>query len=193
MLGCLSIITPVKNAEKWLSACIESALKQDFTDWEWIFVNDHSDDRSAELISAHADRDDRIKLFDNPAMGIIPALQKAFAESTGLYITRMDADDIMPEGRLRKLVSTLKAAPPRSIVTGLVQYFSTSDLSPGYKNYEDWLNGITLQNTHWENVYRECVIASPNWIMRTADLQEIGGFNRVRQGSFTPTFPQNRA
>ncbi len=140
-------------------------------------MDDHSTDNSRELISAFADMDARIQLHTNSGKGIISALEKGLAQAQGYFITRMDADDLMPEGRLTLMVENLQNAPPKTIVTGLVQYFSADEVSPGYKQYEAWLNDVGLQNQHWQNIYRECVVASPNWIMRTEELKAIGGFS----------------
>ncbi len=175
----LSIITPIKNAAPWLEACIQSCLKQDFTDWEWIWVDDHSTDNSCERISAFADMDARIQLHKNPDTGIISALEKGLAEAKGNFITRMDADDVMPHGRLELMVEALQNAPPKTVITGLVQYHSEEEVSPGYRQYEEWLNNVGLQNQHWQNIYRECVVASPNWMVQKNDLIKSGGFSNL--------------
>lgn len=172
----VSILTPVKNASAWLAECINSGLSQTQADWEWILVDDHSTDNSFAIISAIAEKDLRIRVFKNPGEGIIPALQKALDESSGSFITRMDADDLMPLGRLQQMLTALQQAPPKSVVTGLVRYFSEGAVSDGYRKYESWLNEMALQNRHWENIYRECVVASPNWMMRREELMAIGGF-----------------
>ncbi len=176
MTPTISIITPVKNASPWLEECIHSGLAQDFEAWEWIWVDDHSTDSTPALLSAFTEKDSRFKIFSNPGKGITPALEKGLAESSGKFVTRMDADDLMPEGRLRKMVSEVEMAPPKTVVTGLVRYFSEEEVSPGYRDYENWLNKITKAQTGWQNIYRECVVASPNWIMRSAELRSIGGF-----------------
>lgn len=173
----LSIITPVKNSEKWLEECIRSAVQQEFTNWEWIWVDDHSTDHSRYLLQKWAEKDPRIHLFSNPGQGIVPALQKALAESKGQFITRMDADDLMPDGRLQKLVQALQHSPRGTVVSGLLAYFPEQDLSPGYRSYQNWLNTVALAQSFWKNLYRECVIASPNWMMRKTDLEKAGGFS----------------
>lgn len=129
-----------------------------------------------KLLSAFAEKDPRIKVFKNPGHGIVDALQKALANSCGKFISRMDADDLMPPGRLEKMVRAISSSPPKTVVTGLVEYFSDTEISEGYRSYQQWLNAIALENSHWTHLYRECVVASPNWIMHTAELKEIGGF-----------------
>lgn len=173
----LSIITPCKNAAPWIEACLQSVLNQGFTDWEWIWVNDHSTDNSFDLVSAFADLDACIQIHKNPGNDITPALEEGLRQSQGRYVTRMDADDLMPEGRLEKMVKALEETSPKTIVTGKVEYFSETEVSEGYRKYEKWINNLQTTNKLYANIYRECVIASPNWMMRTDELRATGGFS----------------
>mgnify|MGYP000397990665 CR=1 FL=1 len=173
----LSIITPVQNAAPWLKDCIHSAQNQNFKDWEWIWVDDHSTDNSWELLQREAALDSRIQVFRDTGKGIIPALQQALQKCGGTYVTRMDADDIMPARRLSIMVNALQQAAPQTIVTGPVKYFPRETLGDGYRQYEKWLNQVVSTQSFGENMYRECVVASPNWMMRRQDLLDIGGFD----------------
>jgi glycosyltransferase involved in cell wall biosynthesis len=172
----VSIIMPVKNVGAFIEDCLLSILSQTYMEWELLIVNDHSTDNTAELIKAFTLKNSRISLFQNEESGIIPALQLAFKNSNGRYITRMDGDDLMPKDRLKKMVEALQNAPPKSVVTGKVEYFG-KQVSPGYKQYENWINELVETDGHWQNVYRECVVASPNWLARKDELTAIDAFN----------------
>lgn len=163
MKQLISIILPVYNAARFLPACLNSILAQTFVDWELIAIDDFSSDRSTEILAQYALMDERIQWHPNGSKGIIPALQLAFAKSKGAFITRMDADDLMPKGKLKTLFTAIK--PGRVIATGKVQYFSDQAVSKGYRDYEHWLNELVDLKNHWEMIYRECVIASPNWLV----------------------------
>lgn len=170
---------PVKNAEPFLLECLGSILKQTFPDWELIVVEDHSTDNSLEMLQEYAHSESKINLYQNRQSGIISALQMGLEKCSGSYITRMDADDRMPADRLQKMYMAIAGKKKKSIVTGLVKYFSDHPVSPGYQKYEKWLNRINIEGKQWENIYRECVIASPNWMVRKEDLVNIGGFNNL--------------
>jgi glycosyltransferase involved in cell wall biosynthesis len=58
----VSIITPVKNAARWLPECLLSVQEQDLEDWQWIIIDDHSTDQSAAIIKQAAAKDQRIIL-----------------------------------------------------------------------------------------------------------------------------------
>ncbi len=166
---------PVKNAGKYLHECLSSIRRQTFSFWELVVVNDHSTDDTLPILREHAAADDRIHIFQNTGRGITPALSLALSHSQGEFITRMDGDDLMPENRLELMAKALEAQPGKTVVTGKVRYFGTENISEGYLSYQHWLNERIDKQDHWDWVYRECVIASPNWMCRKADLTEMGG------------------
>jgi glycosyltransferase involved in cell wall biosynthesis len=163
----VSIIMPMKNAAPWLAPCIESIIDQPFKDWQLIMVNDHSSDHSFDLASSF--RDKRITVMQNTGSGIIDALQLAFSKSTADYITRMDADDLMPPHKLATLYE-LASKNENTVATGLVQYFGEEPISEGYLAYEKWLNNRATNEDHWQWIYRECVIASANWMTHRSNV-----------------------
>lgn len=162
------MLLPFRNAAPWIAETIASISAQDFVDWELICINDHSEDESAAIVASIPD--ERITLLENAGKGIIPALQTGLAHAKGEFITRMDADDLMPSGHLQLFSEHISQAPNKTIVTGKVSYFSKAEVSEGYGKYEAWLNERIDNQDHFDHIYRECVIASPNWITRKADL-----------------------
>ncbi len=175
----VSILSPVRNEAKYLNACLDSIRDQSYRDWELIVIDDHSEDKTAVILEEYAELDVRIKWYPNKGKGILPALQQAFELSSGDFVTRMDGDDLMPSYKLEKLHELLEHAPPRTIATGKVRYFGETEVSEGYRRYEQWMNEHCEKNDHWDWVYRECVIASPNWLCRRKDLIELGGFSNL--------------
>jgi len=175
----VSLIMPIKNLESYISETLQSIVQQNYQNWELIIINDHSEDGTEAILHQYALQDERITFHSNLGNGIIPALQLGLHLSKGQYISRFDGDDIMPPNRLKLMVEALSTAKPKTIVTGKVKYFSDESISAGYKKYENWLNERIDQNDHWEWAYRECVIASPNWMVRKADLLNMDGFNEL--------------
>ena len=159
---------PFRNAAVWVKETIDSILNQSYSEWELICINDHSQDNTEDIIAAFGDT--RIRVIQNQDPGIIPALQLGLKHAKGDYITRMDADDIMPTDRLEIMINIQKNATPKTIVTGKVKYFSNNKVSKGYRKYENWLNDRIVNNDHWDHIYRECVVASPNWLARKQDI-----------------------
>lgn len=176
----ISIITPFKNTERYLEACLDSILSQNYQDWELLIVDDHSTDKSYDIVNAYAEKDKRIKLFKSKGQGIIDALRIAFSESSGSYITRMDSDDIMHPKKLETMLNDLQVHGKQHIALGLVKYFSDTGIGDGYAKYESWLNNLTRSAHNYSEIYKECVIPSPSWMLHRDDFLAAGGFTPNR-------------
>lgn len=160
----ISIIMPVKNAELYLEQCMDSIVRQTYGNWELIAVDDGSTDKSMEILENYERFNPRIIVKESNEDGIIPALQLAFDNSSGQFITRMDADDMMPTNKLETFLAAIQGKK-KTIVTGKVRYFSDKKVSEGYRRYEEWLNTVVEEEDFRKNLYRECIIASPNWLV----------------------------
>ncbi|WP_248723395.1 glycosyltransferase family 2 protein [Seonamhaeicola sp. ML3] len=175
----ISILTPFKNTEAYLGECIDSILNQTYSNWELLIIDDHSTDNSYQVVEKYAKADNRIKLFKNEGEGIISALQLAFKNSSGKFITRMDSDDIMLPDKLDILASNLIAYGKKYVSVGLVEYFSEHGVGEGYKSYETWLNDLTKEGSNYDEIYKECVIPSPCWMIHREDLIACDAFNPI--------------
>ncbi len=89
----VSIIVPVYNAEGTLQRCIESILKQEYTDIELILVNDGSVDSSAEICDRYAGQDERVRVIHKENTGVSDSRNKAIEAARGEYLQFVDADD----------------------------------------------------------------------------------------------------
>ena len=176
----ISILTPFKNTEQYLPECLDSINKQSYQNWELLIVDDHSTDSSFAIVNAYAEKDKRIKLYTNKGQGIINALQLAFSESSGQYITRMDSDDIMHPEKLRTMYNDLNISGKSHVALGLVKYFSEAGIGDGYAKYEAWLNTLTTKGTNYSEIYKECVIPSPCWMMHREDFLKCAAFTPNR-------------
>ena len=108
----VSVVMPVYNGEKYVSEAIESILAQTFTDFEYIIVDDGSQDRSAEIIRCYQGRDKRIRILTHECnLGGADARNQALALACGEFIAAMDGDDVCPPERLRKQVDHLQRNP----------------------------------------------------------------------------------
>ncbi|MBL4592921.1 MAG: glycosyltransferase family 2 protein [Flavobacteriales bacterium] len=176
----ISIVMPVKNTSLFLRECLDSILKQTTTNWELLAVDDGSTDNSLEILKKYSNKDNRIKIFINNGNGIIDALRLAYVNSSGELITRMDSDDRMSEDKLSVLSANLLDAGKGNIAVGLVNYFSENGVGEGFKNYENWLNGLILKGNNFKEIYKECVIPSPCWMVYREDLERCDAFNPSR-------------
>jgi glycosyltransferase involved in cell wall biosynthesis len=172
----VSILIPVKNTAHFLTECLESVLQQDYEAWEVLAVDDHSTDGSYALVESFTLRDHRIRLLRNDGDGIIHALRVAYANSSGRLITRMDSDDIMPACKINAMAKDLQRHGPGHLALGKVKYFSFRGISDGYARYERWLNRLTETGNNFSEIYKECPVASPCWMVFREDLDNAGAF-----------------
>ncbi|KAA3622235.1 MAG: glycosyltransferase family 2 protein [Bacteroidetes bacterium] len=172
----VSILLPVYNAIPFLEECLESIMVQSEQNWELLAVNDFSEDESGIILRTYAAKDSRIKVFDNTEKGIIPALRLAYSNSSGQLITRMDADDLMVPEKLKILKQILLSKGRGVLATGKVKYIAEHTLGGGYQRYEAWLNRLVDNGNHFQEIYRECVIPSPCWMVWRQDLDICKAF-----------------
>lgn len=99
----ISVIFPMYNVEQYLPQCIETATAWDAEYIEFLFVDDGSPDRCAEIVRAAAQRDRRIKLLRKPNGGCASARQYGLEHAKGRYIGFVDPDDYIDASMYRKL------------------------------------------------------------------------------------------
>ena len=108
----VSVIMPVYNGERFLAVAIESILTQTFSNFEFLIVDDASQDASPAIIRDFAKRDDRIRFFQHAQnTGDGGARNLGIAEARGEFIAGMDGDDISLPERLQMQVNFLQSHP----------------------------------------------------------------------------------
>ena len=101
----LSVIIPVFNVAEYLPRCIESVLNQDNIDLEVLLINDGSTDSSGEICNAYAKKDVRIRAFHQENSGVSSARNKGIEESSGDWITFVDADDWIEPNSIQEIIN----------------------------------------------------------------------------------------
>lgn len=91
----ISVIVPVYNGERYLSACIESVLAQSYADTELIIVDDGSTDSSGTIADRYARDYSGIKVIHCENGGMSAARNVGIEASTGEYVYFLDSDDMM--------------------------------------------------------------------------------------------------
>ena len=103
-----SLITPVYNIEKLLSATIESALSQTFIDWEMILVDDGSPDNAGAICDEYASKYEKIKVIHKRNEGLAAARNDGIKASSGKYFMILEGSDLLTENNtLEKIFSVL--------------------------------------------------------------------------------------
>jgi glycosyltransferase EpsE len=106
----VSIVLSVFNAEKYLFECLQSIENQTYNHWELVIINDGSTDYSHQIICAFMKKwQQQVQYFHLKENKKLPyCLNLGIQQARGIYIARMDADDIMLPARLEKQVQYLE-------------------------------------------------------------------------------------
>lgn len=102
-----SIIIPCYNHEKFVQRAIQSVIDQDFIDWEIIFVDDGSIDKSLEIVKKLAQNDFRLQLFLKENGGLSSARNLGLINCRGRFIQFLDSDDYLLPGCLGQVYKFL--------------------------------------------------------------------------------------
>jgi len=115
----VTVLTPVHNGADYLPECIESVLRQSFTDWRYIIVDNCSTDDTLEIAHRYAQADDRIRIVANDTHLSMPSnFNRAFGLVPGdsRYVKVVCADDWIMPTCLAELVRCADSHPSTGVV-----------------------------------------------------------------------------
>ena len=117
-----SIIVPCCDVEPYLRDCLDSVIRQPFTDWECILGVETSKDKTEELVREYVARDPRFRMFTGPRSGSCSASRNTGIDmAQGEYIIFLDGDDTIDEGSLQRLHDKIAARPGADLYPCAVQ------------------------------------------------------------------------
>lgn len=166
----VTVLMPAYNAEKYIADAIESVLRQSFSDFKLLIVNDGSTDQTQKVIHSFSDK--RIQLIHQSHHGIASALNKGLAEAGSIYIARFDADDICLPNRLEQQVDFLDHHPNHIVVGCDAEYISED----GQHLFH--FNCISHSNEEIrEKIHRHCPFIHSSVMYKKAAVEKIGGYS----------------
>jgi len=165
----ISVLMPVYNAAPYLHKAVESILNQTVADFEFIIVDDGSEDASPAILDGYTDP--RIVRLNNAKnVGITKSLNQGLQLARGEYVARMDADDIAHPLRFEKQLAFLSKHSEVGVLGTAVTYIDASGQElgtvklPGDHNSAVWTLVFGNPFTH------------PTIMARRALLLEAGGY-----------------
>lgn len=165
----VSIITPYYNTGPLFMETIQSVLRQSLQQWEWVIVNDGSDDPAAlRALLPLRSADDRIRVLDQPNRGPSAARNAAVAASGAPLLFFLDSDDLLAPTALEKLAWTLVSRPRSACASGWSVVF-------GHKNLT-WPRGF---DTRYAFLYNNTVTSQS--MVRRSVFEQVGGFDEARR------------
>ena len=122
----ISIITPIRNEEKYIAKCLTSLVNQDYNEeYEILVVDGMSIDKTREIVKEFENKYKNIKLLDNPDKTVPYALNIAIRNASGNVIIRVDGHAVIEKNYLSLCVEYLKRTNAEC-VGGVIESVNTS-------------------------------------------------------------------
>lgn len=175
----VSIVMNCYNSDEYLKEAIDSVLSQTYQNWEIIFWDNKSTDKSAEIVISY--NDDRIKYFYAPihtALG--EARNKAVQKANGEWIGILDCDDIWHDDKLEKQLQVIDN--DIGMVYSRSEFLVTDSGNKTHmakrikKNYYPKRKSLPIGEIFSELLY-DCFIPLPSVLIRKDLFFQVGGIN----------------
>jgi hypothetical protein len=108
----VTVVTPAYNVAQYIGEAVDSVLRQTFTDFEYLVVDDGSQDNSVEVVRQHAGHDPRFRLVPGEHRGLSAVRNIGIREARGKYIAYLDGDDRWHPQFLERQVALIESLPP---------------------------------------------------------------------------------
>lgn len=167
----VSVIIPAYNAMAFLPETLDSVLKQTFTDFEVLIVNDGSSDHIVEWASQITDP--RVRLISQENQRVSAARNTGITNSQGEYIAFLDADDLWEPTKLEKQVRCLDKKPEVGLVYTWTLFVDQDNNSMG-KIYASHAEG----NVWEEFVANDMIASGSSPMVRRSCFDTVGLFDR---------------
>ncbi|EAP99612.1 probable glycosyltransferase [Janibacter sp. HTCC2649] len=118
----VSVIVPAFQVENYLDECVASLVAQSHRDVEIILVDDGSTDATPELCDAWAKRDERVRVLHGPNGGLSAARNRGLDIATGVFISFVDADDVVSPRYVSSLLSAALTTHADLVMADLVPF-----------------------------------------------------------------------
>lgn len=179
MTARVAVVTPTYRHVRLLGACIASVIRQTFTEWEMVVVDDGSDDGTSELAESFGDG--RISVVRLPHLGLA-ALGRSYAEAlsrtTAPLVAVLEGDDIWPPSKLETQTKLMEENPSAVLSYGPARLIDDQGLP--YALHRHAPRGSAALNQPLGSIIPALVrtdfLVTSTVMIRRAALEVIGGF-----------------
>lgn len=174
----VTIGIPCKDMELYLKATIDSVLAQTHQNWEIIFVDDGSTDKSLEIATSIKDPRIQIKSFVENR-GQQEALNYALESATGDYFIPLSADDTIEPTYIARCIEVFDLNPPLEFISSQTDFIK-EDGSPYTEDhpFKHIQKASNRTQDEWKATFRRGNVYFGVGMIKTQALREIGGFNK---------------
>ncbi|MFW6025205.1 MAG: glycosyltransferase family 2 protein [Candidatus Woesearchaeota archaeon] len=167
----VSVIMPAYNASDFIEEAIDSILKQTYTNFEFIIIDDSSTDNTWEIINSYNDK--RIKAYQNKEnSGVVKTRNRGFDIAKGEYYAIFDSDDISMPNRLEEQVRFLEEHDDYGAVGSHIYIINEESNIIAKRKY------ITEYSKIKKNILWESPFAQPSVMIRKEVIDVVGYYKR---------------
>ena len=164
----VSVVIPVYNAMTYLPETVESVLRQTFTDFEVLIIDDGSSDHVVQWASQLVDP--RVKLISQQNQGVSVARNTGIAQAQGEYIAFLDADDLWDATKLEKQVRCLE----NNLAIGLVHTWMAVIDQQGKPTGRVMISNA--EGEVWKQLVEQNTLACSSVMVRRCCFETVGVF-----------------
>ena len=168
----VSIIVSCYNHESYITQCIESIVRQTYTNIELIVIDDGSTDNSADILEKLSQKYHFLFERQNN-MGLTRTLNKAISKAIGKYIAPIGSDDILMLDKTEKQVKFLEKHTDIAVVGGSILCIDENDQIKQKQRFSDY------REVNFKTIFLapKKIPAAPTVMIRADVLSEVNGFN----------------
>jgi len=172
----VSVIIPAYNEEITVVQTINSLLKTDYKQVEFIFVDDGSKDNTVELVKANFGHLPQIKIFTKPNGGKASALNYGIGHSTADFVICIDADTQLKTDAITELMRYFYE-DEIAAVAGTVKVGNKNNLITNWQSIE-YITAQNMDRRAFDILNTITVVPGAIGAFRKQVMEEVGGFTR---------------
>ena len=127
----ISVVVPVYNVEKYIIECVNSIIKQTYSNIEILLIDDGSTDSSGIICDNFKIKDERIKVFHKANEGLGYTRNFGIEHANGKYIVFIDSDDFISENFIELLYNSIKLNDVEIAYCGHNKYYDKNHIYKG--------------------------------------------------------------
>ena len=175
----LSVVIPAYNAAKFIASSYQSILDQGIDDFEIIYVDNNSSDKTSEEIKKIQLKDGRVSSFFQPKQGAAPTRNMGLLNAKGDYVYFFDVDDGIYPNALSKMIETLDQYQEAEAVVGKMVKSPNSmedTIKPNDETFKVTMHPKPYWGLLWFSDLGK-VVGPPAFMYRRAVFDKIGIYN----------------
>lgn len=168
----VSVVIPAYNAARFLKDTIDTVLRQSFTDYEIIVVDDGSTDATASVARSFGER---VRYFHQQNRGASAARNEGIRRATGKYIAFLDSDDLWTPEKLAAQVGILEKNPEIGLVYS--DWSLTQDTGPARASFLETVPGVS--GRVFDELIQRGFVLTSTVLVRRGCLDDVGLFDET--------------